>query len=62
MSCEPIRMADGTTVLAMVKPSSKLTDSDRKILAEWAQFCRDRRAKERELGDRKRPKSEGVKP
>lgn len=43
MPCEPIRMDYGTTVLAMVKPGSKLTENDRKIIAEYAQFCRDRR-------------------
>lgn len=44
MSCEPIRMEDGTTVLANVKPGAKLTEADKQAVAEWVQFCRDRKA------------------
>lgn len=46
MSCEPIKMADGTVVLANVVPGQKLTEEDKRVLAEWVQFCRDRRSKE----------------
>jgi hypothetical protein len=49
VSCEPIRMADGTVVLAMVRPGAKLTDEDREALAEWIQFCRDRSAREKRV-------------
>lgn len=45
MSCEPIRMKDGTVVLANVKKGEVLTDEDKRILAEWVQFCRERKAK-----------------
>jgi hypothetical protein len=41
-----IQMADGTRVLACVKPGQMLTEEDKRILAEWVQFCRDRRAEE----------------
>lgn len=40
MKCAPVKLADGTTVLAMVKPGAVLTDKDKEILAEFAQFCR----------------------
>ncbi len=46
MKCTPIKMEDGTTVLAAMKPGAVLTDEDKRVLAEWVQFCRDRRAKE----------------
>jgi len=46
MSCQPIKMPDGTIVLVDVKPGAKLTERDQKALAEWIQFCRDRRAEE----------------
>ena len=60
MSCEPIRMEDGTVVLANVKPGETLTELDKKILADWVQFCRDREAKRRaKPPDRKRPKAAG---
>jgi hypothetical protein len=49
MSCEPIKMPDGTVVLANVKKGQVLTAKDRQVLAEWVQFCRDRRAKQLEL-------------
>jgi hypothetical protein len=39
-------MPDGTVVLAHMKPGAKLTAKDKQVLAEWVQFCRDRRAKE----------------
>ena len=45
MACEPIKMKDGTVILANVKPGAKLTDEDKKIIADWVQFCRDRKAK-----------------
>jgi len=54
MSCEPIKMQDGTTVLAMVKPGATLTELDKKILAEWVQYCRDRTAKRRAKEQRQR--------
>ncbi len=41
-----IKMQDGTVVLANVKRGAVLTESDKQVLAEWVQFCRDRRAKE----------------
>lgn len=46
MSCEPIKMKDGSVVLANVKPGAVLTDKDKEIIAEWVEFCRDRRRKE----------------
>lgn len=46
MSCQPIKMADGTIVLANVKRGATLTEADKQALADWVQFCRDRRAKE----------------
>jgi hypothetical protein len=46
MAYEPIRMKDGTVILADVRKGATLTDKDREVLAEWVQFCRDRRAKE----------------
>lgn len=52
MSCKPIKMKDGTTVLAMVKPGMKLTEQDKQVLAEWVQFCRERRAKEQKKRNR----------
>jgi hypothetical protein len=44
MSCDPIRMKDGTVVLANVKRGAVLTERDKEILADWVQFCRDRTA------------------
>lgn len=48
MSCQPIKMKDGTVVLANVKPGETLTEADKQAIAEYVQFCRDRRAKKRE--------------
>lgn len=45
MSCQPIKMADGTVVLANLKPGATLTDEEKQAIAEYVQFCRDRRAK-----------------
>jgi hypothetical protein len=45
MSCEPVKMPDGTIVLANVKDGETLTDEDKRAIAEWVQFCRDRKAK-----------------
>lgn len=53
MSCEPIKMADGTVVLANVKKGETLTEKDKQVLAEWVQFCRDRRAKEQHKAERR---------
>lgn len=47
MSCVKVPMPDGTVVLANMKPGEKLTDADKQAIAEWVQFCRDRREKER---------------
>ncbi|MBZ5579545.1 MAG: hypothetical protein LAP40_23540 [Acidobacteriia bacterium] len=46
MACEPIRLKDGTVVLANVKPGMKLTEEDRRVLEEYAEFCRERRGQE----------------
>jgi hypothetical protein len=46
VSCKPIQMEDGSVVLANVKRGAVLTQEDKRILAEWVQFCRDRRAAE----------------
>ncbi len=46
MSCKPIRLKDGTTLLANVAPGKKLSASDLRVLEEYAQFCRDRSAQE----------------
>ncbi len=59
MKCSAIRMDDGSVVLAALKPGAKLTDADRKALAEWVQFCRDRRAEEQRKAN---AKNAGVKP
>jgi hypothetical protein len=58
MSCEPIKMADGTVVLANVKKGAVLTEEDKRILAEWVQFCRDRRAKEQRKRERQAAKAQ----
>ena len=52
MKCEPIKMADGTVVLAMVKPGARLTERDRQILAEYAEFCRERARREQRKRNR----------
>ncbi len=52
MSCKPIKMADGTFVLANVKTGEKLNAGDRAVIAEWVQFCRDRREKEQRKKER----------
>lgn len=46
MSCQTIKMADGTLVLADVKKGATLTENDKQVLADWVQFCRDRRAEQ----------------
>lgn len=46
MKCVPIKMDDGTVVLASVKPGAVLTEEDKRVLAEFVQFCRDRRTTE----------------
>ncbi len=45
MSCKPIRLKDGTVVLAQLKPGAELTDEETKVLEEYLQFCRTRKAK-----------------
>ena len=45
MSCVPIKMTDGTVVLANVKPGEALTDEEKAAIAEYVQFCRDRKAR-----------------
>jgi len=60
MSCKPIKMADGTVVLAMVKPGAVLTDADKQILAEWIQFCRDRKAGKKGMLPAKPDKPKGT--
>jgi hypothetical protein len=45
MSCQSIKMADGTVILANVKPGETLTEEDKRILAEYVEFCRERRRK-----------------
>lgn len=55
MSCEPIRMPDGTVVVANVVEGETLTDEDKQAIAEWVQFCRDRKANREE---RERAKKE----
>lgn len=37
--CEPIRLADGRVVFANFANGGVLTDDDKAVLAEWAQFC-----------------------
>jgi len=56
MSFEPVKMADGTVVLANVKEGETLTDEDKKAIAEYVQFCRNRRAKRLEKANGKRTK------
>lgn len=46
MPCKPIKMKDGTVVLANMRPGQKLTEADKQTLAEWVAFCRERRDKE----------------
>lgn len=52
MSCQPIKMADGTVVLANLKPGPALTEEEKQAIAEYVQFCRDRRAKEQRKRNR----------
>ena len=55
MSCQVIKMADGSTVLANVKPGETLNDEEIAAIAEYVQFCRDRSAKTKaKLKDKKR--------
>ena len=49
MACKPIKLKDGTVILADVKPGQKLTKQDEKILAEWVEFVKAR-------AKRKKPK------
>jgi hypothetical protein len=51
-------MPDGTVVLAMVAPGAKLTEEDKRVLAEYAQFCRDRKAKQQREKERKGARSQ----
>jgi len=37
----PIKLSDGTIVLAEVKQGVEITDEDKRILAEWIEFVRD---------------------
>ncbi len=53
MSCEEIKMPDGTVILAHVKPGEKLTDEDKRILAEWVEFCRNRGVREQRRRNRR---------
>ena len=57
MSCEPIRMNDGTVVLANVKKGETLTEGDKKIISEWVEFCRERSRKAQRLRNLGRGKS-----
>lgn len=52
MSCEPIKMDDGTTVLANVRRGMTLSEEDKKAIAEWVEFCRERRWKEQQKQNR----------
>lgn len=45
--CQPIRMADGTVVLANLKPGAALNEEEKSAIAEYVQFCRDRKAKKK---------------
>jgi hypothetical protein len=47
-------MKDGTVVLANVKSGETLTEQDKEIIAEWVQFCRDRKAAREAKEQRKR--------
>jgi urease accessory protein UreE len=44
MRCEPVRLRDGSTVLVSMKHGEKLTDEDRAVLEEFAEFLRIRKA------------------
>lgn len=46
MSCKPIRLKDGTVVLANMTRRGKLSERDLKTLEEYAEFCRARAAKQ----------------
>jgi hypothetical protein len=46
----PIRLKDGTVVLAELKPGAVLTPADEEILAEWVQFVRDRSERKKKQG------------
>lgn len=54
MSYIRIPMKDGSTVVAMVKPGAVLTEQDKKILADFAEFCREQQALNDRLYQRKR--------
>lgn len=45
MSCQFVRMKDGTVLLANVKPGAALTPRDLEALAAYMKFCRERTAK-----------------
>lgn len=49
--CEPVKMHDGSVVLARLKPGTELTDEDRKALADFHQFLKDEHARREAAGD-----------
>jgi len=48
VSCRSVRLPDGSFVLANLKPGAKISDADKRTLAEWVEFCRERRARRNE--------------
>jgi hypothetical protein len=48
-------MPDGTVVLANIKKGEILTDTDKQAIAEWVQFCRERRALEQHKANKNCP-------
>ncbi len=56
-----IKMKDGTMVHACVKPGETLTEEDEAAIAEYVQFCRDRKEKkEQQLANRTKQPRAGV--
>jgi hypothetical protein len=41
----PVKLKDGTVVQVCLKPDAELTDEEARVLDEYLQFCRERRAK-----------------
>lgn len=47
MSCESVKLSDGSVVLVNVKAGQKLTEEDKQALKEYVEFCRKRAAKKK---------------
>lgn len=47
MSCQTIKMKDGSVVIANVKTGETLTEEDKAAIAEYVLFCHERNARKR---------------